>query len=157
MDYSEPCACGAREGKLHRINCAQEECPFCHQQLLGCDCIYIILKIDPEKEPVFSNGPNGKQELQWRKVVREKGRIPYGQEIRYKALDAWTINDRMRAIATICNENAQAAKKQKALPGKKVSELLNRIAGIITKNNVFLEMNREHFMSGARLTWKPPA
>jgi hypothetical protein len=30
--------CNISLGGFHHINCDQEECPVCHQQLIGCGC-----------------------------------------------------------------------------------------------------------------------
>ncbi|MBI1957053.1 MAG: hypothetical protein HYS44_01165 [Candidatus Niyogibacteria bacterium] len=59
-----------------------EECPFCHCQLIGCDCRYEHLGLDPEQEPTFSEGLNDEQAERWDKILRGKGLIPYGKETR---------------------------------------------------------------------------
>ena len=38
-DDGERCHdCGALAGYFHHFNCDMEECPACHNQLIGCDC-----------------------------------------------------------------------------------------------------------------------
>ncbi|KKK75086.1 hypothetical protein LCGC14_2877280, partial [marine sediment metagenome] len=44
-EYFKRCAeCGAIEGEWHYFGCVNEECPFCKNDLIGCDCIYQKLK-----------------------------------------------------------------------------------------------------------------
>lgn len=31
--------CGAKKGHYHHPSCDMEECPVCHLQLIGCDCM----------------------------------------------------------------------------------------------------------------------
>ena len=36
---TKPCHdCRVFKGELHVVGCDVEECPICHNQLLGCDC-----------------------------------------------------------------------------------------------------------------------
>ncbi len=38
---AKPCHdCRVFKGELHVVGCDAEECPICHNQLLGCDCPY---------------------------------------------------------------------------------------------------------------------
>lgn len=38
-DADEPCHdCGAVAGEMHTPGCDVEQCPECHQQLIGCYC-----------------------------------------------------------------------------------------------------------------------
>jgi len=30
--------CGVKEGEIHKEGCDMERCPFCHRQLITCDC-----------------------------------------------------------------------------------------------------------------------
>jgi len=75
--------CGVEAGKFHEPGCLREECPFCHGQLVSCDCCYEHLKLDPEQEPTYSHGLNEEQQKEWDKILREKGLIPYGSETMY--------------------------------------------------------------------------
>lgn len=77
MVVREKCpGCGAKIGKLHGESCDWEECPFCHGQLYGCGCYYDELGIDFEEYDELT----AEQEKEWEKLLREKGRIPYGSE-----------------------------------------------------------------------------
>lgn len=85
MKFSDPkCECGVREGRPHRWGCDIEECPLCFQQLVQCNCCYIFLGLNVNLEPVRSRGLTSKQERQWRAILRQKGRIPNGQETRFQ-------------------------------------------------------------------------
>ena len=75
--------CGVKIGEFHKLGCDMEECPFCHHQLISCDCCYTHLKLDPEQEPTYSEGLNDEQSEAWDKILREKGLIPYGSETRF--------------------------------------------------------------------------
>jgi hypothetical protein len=37
-DYQYCHDCGVENGGYHHFGCDMEECPKCHQQLLGCEC-----------------------------------------------------------------------------------------------------------------------
>jgi hypothetical protein len=74
--------CGAEEGQFHEPGCDMDECPFCHGQLLSCGCCYEKLGLNPNQEPVYSQGLTPEQEDAWDKILKEKGLIPYGQETR---------------------------------------------------------------------------
>lgn len=78
--------CNVNIGKQHLPGCDMEECPFCHQQLISCDCCYKMLGIDSEQEPVYSQGLNEEQEMKWEKLLQEKGFIKYGEETRFNRL-----------------------------------------------------------------------
>lgn len=75
--------CGVEVGKFHKPGCDIEECPFCHNQLISCDCCYEHLGLDSEQEPTFSEGLNEEQQGKWDKILREKGLIPHGSETRF--------------------------------------------------------------------------
>ena len=75
--------CNARAGDYHMPGCDVEECPFCHEQLISCNCCYEIMHIDPDKEPTYSNGLNDEQEEMWDKILRDRGLIPFGSETRF--------------------------------------------------------------------------
>lgn len=72
--------CGVETGQFHERGCDVEECPFCHQALILCDCSYKHLGLDPEQEPIRFKGLNEEQQEKWDKILREKGLIPYGSE-----------------------------------------------------------------------------
>ena len=78
-----PCKyCGAKVGKLHGHECPVEECPFCHGQLTSCGCIYGHLGIDLEGPTIPKEIDNG-QIKKWEKILRKKGLVPWGSEIRF--------------------------------------------------------------------------
>lgn len=74
--------CRVKIGEIHIPGCDWEECPFCHRQLISCNCCYEHLKLDSEKEPIFSQGLTDKQIEIWEKILNKKGLIPYGNESR---------------------------------------------------------------------------
>ena len=76
--------CNVKIGRLHKPGCDMEECPFCHKQLVTCDCCCEHLGLNPEQEPTFSEGLNDEQEKNWDKILRKKGLIPFGKETRFK-------------------------------------------------------------------------
>lgn len=90
--------CGAKPGDFHQAGCDMEECPFCHQQLITCNCCYEQLGIDSSQEPTYSNGLNEEQAKKWNELLRVKGLVPYGQETRFSDL---------RPRATVCMVNGQ--------------------------------------------------
>lgn len=79
--------CGVKEGELHEYGCDMEDCPFCGDQLLGCDCMYKELNLFDETKynketgylpkETYYDGLNKKQELKWEKILNEKGRHTY--------------------------------------------------------------------------------
>ncbi len=75
--------CSVKENKYREVGCDWEECPFCHNQLLSCDCCYELLGIDANKEPVYSQGLNKEQQTKWWTILKCKGQIPYGKETRF--------------------------------------------------------------------------
>lgn len=87
-----PCHdCGIARGELHGKSCDSEECPFCHHQLLSCNCCVTIgmIKIrrppdiDPEVwEPTcWSLDMSESQLKRWYGILSRKGRIPFGKEV----------------------------------------------------------------------------
>ena len=63
--------CGAPEGGIHDGGCDMEICPFCHGQLLCCDCVFEKLGIPQDTELT-------KEQCQtFSKMLEEAGRIPY--------------------------------------------------------------------------------
>lgn len=78
--------CAALPGEFHKADgdqCDMEECPFCHEQLLGCDCCYEKLGLDPEIDLT------DEQCDQWDAILREKGLIPYGKETRFERAEQY--------------------------------------------------------------------
>jgi hypothetical protein len=75
--------CGVTIWRTHLPGCDMEECPFCRNQLISCDCCYKYLGIDSSQEPVYSEGLNEEQEKQWEKILKKKGLILYGREQRF--------------------------------------------------------------------------
>lgn len=37
-EYDRCGDCGVKRGGFHHVNCDMEECPRCHEQLIGCEC-----------------------------------------------------------------------------------------------------------------------
>ena len=38
-----PCHdCNAKPGQIHHYGCDVEECPLCHEQLIGCECDFYM-------------------------------------------------------------------------------------------------------------------
>lgn len=75
--------CGVKEGETHKPGCDWEECPFCHKQLISCNCCYEKLGLNPNEEPQYSQGLTPTQEEEWDKILKENGLIPYGKETRF--------------------------------------------------------------------------
>jgi len=95
--------CGVKEGEIHQLNCDMESCPFCGGQLITCGCCYIKLGFDyhdfqntdienfKEKftefkkeyptnglpEEIYKNGLTSNLKDKWKKILEEKGRVPY--------------------------------------------------------------------------------
>lgn len=70
--------CGVPEGQIHQYGCDMERCPFCHGQLLSCECCYKKLDIDVTPGTwAFSHGLTEEQGRQWLEILRAKGRVPY--------------------------------------------------------------------------------
>jgi hypothetical protein len=40
--------CCALPGNYHHVGCDWEECPRCHRQLIGCDCVPVEDEAEPE-------------------------------------------------------------------------------------------------------------
>lgn len=70
--------CGISEGQIHHYGCDMEECPFCGEQLISCQCAYRMLYIDVREGTwAYENGLTKEQEHQWLEKLEQKGRIPY--------------------------------------------------------------------------------
>ncbi len=70
--------CGRQEGELHERACAGERCPFCGGQLISCDCVYKILRIDCTPDTwAYENGFTENQSEAWEATLALKGRVPY--------------------------------------------------------------------------------
>ncbi len=149
------CSCGAKKGRPHKPPCEYEECPFCHGQLISCDCCYKILGIDPDKEPTYSNGLTKKQEQQWNARLKEIGLIPEGSEVRRRA-GIWTPEYRTTIIEAISREMALAAHSDEYISSDRIILWSSRISLLATASNVMLEMNRGHILQGRTLIWSPP-
>lgn len=97
--------CGAAEGAYHAFRCDKENCPFCGGRVISCGCFYKQLNIEEptwltralqavknasnedERTRIYaevlarSETPEERRlEWRWRKLLKEKGRIPYLQE-----------------------------------------------------------------------------
>lgn len=89
MDKSSPKChdCGVEEGEVHWYGCEVEVCPFCGEQLIGCDCKYRALGLYSRKKytketqyiqpEAFNHGLTEVQDEQWRSILEEKGLIPF--------------------------------------------------------------------------------
>lgn len=77
--------CGVKEGQFHRPGCDMERCPFCHGQLMSCDCKYkklgyhmdMNLPFSGLPEKIFKNGLPPEQVERWNAMVDHAGRIPH--------------------------------------------------------------------------------
>ena len=75
--------CSCEIGHQHAPGCDMEECPFCGGQLISCNCCYIMLGINQNIEPTFSEGLNDEQTAQWETLLKERGYVLYGNEKRF--------------------------------------------------------------------------
>ena len=74
--------CHANEGEFHVPGCDAEVCPFCREQLIGCNCAYHHLGLWDDDaalpiEEVYENGLNETQAAEWDRILKAKGLIPY--------------------------------------------------------------------------------
>jgi hypothetical protein len=70
--------CGTKEGQLHVLGCDMERCPFCGNQLISCRCVYKKLGIDVSPGAwAYSHGLTDAQQGDWKKLLSDKGRIPF--------------------------------------------------------------------------------
>ena len=70
--------CGTKEGQLHILGCDMEGCPFCGNQLISCRCVYKKLGIDVSPGSwAYSHGLTDAQQEEWKKLLSDKGRIPF--------------------------------------------------------------------------------
>jgi hypothetical protein len=70
--------CGTKEGQLHVLGCDMERCPFCSNQLISCQCVYKKLGIDVSPGAwAYSHGLTDAQQGDWKKLLSDKGRIPF--------------------------------------------------------------------------------
>lgn len=142
------CICGGKHGRLHKPPCEHEECPFCHEQLMFCDCCYILLKIDPDSQEL-----NKRQETEWNKLLRQKGLIRVGSGVMYRADKNWTDTKRKEVIAAIatemsCDQNPDTAR---------IKCWSERLTALTKATSVFLEMNQGHILRGDPVEWNPPS
>ncbi|MBI4671773.1 MAG: hypothetical protein HY741_08920 [Chloroflexi bacterium] len=79
--------CGVREGEFHVLGCDMEDCPFCGQQLISCDCCYDLLGLFDIKKydastahlppEIYKDGLTDEQAEKWEAMLNAKGRIPF--------------------------------------------------------------------------------
>lgn len=75
--------CGTRNGELHELFCTKENCPFCHTQLITCDCIRSVLKLSDDELQVLDDyvddsiPPLSTIMERWREALTAEGRIPF--------------------------------------------------------------------------------
>jgi hypothetical protein len=68
--------CPALEGEYHEPGCDVEGCPFCGDQLISCDCCFKMLNVDrPPGTRVYEFGLTRKQQMQWERMLNDKGRV----------------------------------------------------------------------------------
>lgn len=151
------CSCGGKYGRFHKPPCDLEECPFCHEQLISCGCCYILLGIDSSKEPVYSQGLDEKQQEEWDKLLRKKGLVRVGSEVRYRAAENWTDAKRKETIAAIADEMSSAVAKGKIIDAARVKRWSERLNALTNASPVFLEMNQNHILRGSPVEWTPPS
>lgn len=62
--------CDCKEGEIHQLWCDMEECPFCGEQLIGCQCVHKIMG-------TTMGHLSEEQTKEFIRVVDEKGPIPW--------------------------------------------------------------------------------
>ncbi len=75
--------CEAEEGNLHEFFCTKERCPFCGGQLISCDCLSTVLKLDEKEGRAVDEYVDDDVEplksimVRWKLALNEKGRVPF--------------------------------------------------------------------------------
>lgn len=79
--------CGCLEGQFHKLGCDMERCPFCGQQFITCDCVYVKLglidraryhsRTDFLPPYTYEHGLTDTQEKRWLDMLNERGRVKY--------------------------------------------------------------------------------
>ena len=75
--------CNVEEGALHELFCPQEECPFCLDQLAGCECIKSVLTLTPEECQVVDEYLDDSIEplrtiiSRWQHALEKMGRVRF--------------------------------------------------------------------------------
>jgi len=95
-------ACGVSIGELHNFGCDGEQCPFCGDQLISCNCFYEYLGINQEEEKrkelerlkdpldneIILAVEDGDKQIVWSGILERKGQISFGQESGYRDIFA---------------------------------------------------------------------
>lgn len=75
--------CEADDGDLHELFCTRERCPFCGNQLITCDCLPEVLKLNDEERRAVDEYVDDRVEplkgimARWKSALDEKGRVPF--------------------------------------------------------------------------------
>ena len=75
--------CEAEDGDLHELFCTRERCPFCKNQLISCDCLPEVLKLNEEERRAVDEYVDDSVEplksimAKWKSALNEKGRVPF--------------------------------------------------------------------------------
>jgi len=70
--------CNVTHGNLHLHGCDIEKCPICKGQLITCDCIYKVNKIDlktmeQEHPTIYNYGPTNEMYEKFDIAIQEIG------------------------------------------------------------------------------------
>src|SRR6185503_8396742 len=75
--------CDVEDGNLHELFCTRERCPFCGGQLISCDCLPEVLKLDGKERRAVDEYVDDEVEplksimARWKSALNEKGRVRF--------------------------------------------------------------------------------